>query len=113
MLRITGTTIHLTRGDTGLIQLALTDENDNPYVPTEGDAIRFAMKKKMSDDEEVLARIDIPTDTLLLEIKPEDTSSLAYSKSKPYKYDIEITYASGRKDTFVEDADIYLMPEVV
>ena len=111
MLEIKGQTIYLTRGDTALIQLTLKDRNGDDYVPTEGDSIRFAMKRKMSDDSEILATVSIPTDTLLLEIEPSVTDGLEFNKNKPYKYDIELTYSTGRVDTFVSDADIYIMPE--
>ena len=111
MLKVSGQTIYLTRGDTALIQLTLKDSNGEAYVPTEGDVIRFAMKQKMTDDYEVLASVEIPTDTLLLEIEPDITKGMAYNKNKPYKYDIELTYSTGRVDTFVSDADIYIMPE--
>lgn len=47
---------------------------------TRGDSIRFAMKKKVSDDSEILAMVEIPTNTLLLEIEPSVTEGLAYNK---------------------------------
>lgn len=112
MLNINGDTIYLTRGDSALIKLTLTDANGDPYEPSDGDRIRFAMKKRMSDSNEVLVTVEIPTDTLLLEIRPEHTEALQYNRSRPYKYDIELTTATGRVDTFIADADIFIFPEV-
>lgn len=114
MLKVNGTTIQLTRGDTALIQLALyTDpEHTTAYVPTEGDSIRFAMKKRMTDSEAILLTKNIPTDTLILEIEPSDTYSMTYSSVTPYKYDVQLTYANGRVDTFITEADIFILPEV-
>lgn len=112
MLSIRGTTISLTRGDYAAIQLTLTDKlTGDAYEASDGDVIRFAMKEKMSDDCDILITKDIPTDTLLLEIDPEDTQSLTYRRRTPYKYDIEITYSTGKTDTFISDADIYILPE--
>lgn len=112
MFKIEESTIYLTRGDSALIKLTLYDANGDLYTPDPADKIRFAMKKRMSDAEAVLAEIEIPNDTMILEIQPEHTQELTYSTSRPYKYDIELTTASGRVDTFVADADIYILPEV-
>lgn len=111
MISIRGTTIRLTRGDTALIQLALTDANGDAYEASDGDEIRFALKRKMTDDYEILLETDIPTDTLLLEIDPADTQDLTYSTKQPYKYDIQITYGTGAVDTFIADSDFYILPE--
>jgi hypothetical protein len=111
MLQIKGTAIYLTRGDTARIQLTLSDDNGE-YTPASGDRIRFAMKRRMSDSYAILTEIEIPTDTLVLQIDPEHTQALPYSKTRPYKYDIEVTSASGSVDTVIADADFYIMPEV-
>lgn len=111
MLKIDGTTIYLTRGDTALIQIALTDPDGNAYTPAPTDTIRFAMKQRMSDSIAVLYETDIDPTTLLLSIPSSATENMTYSKVRPYKYDIELT-ASGYVDTFIADADIYILPEV-
>lgn len=44
-------------------------KNNAPYIPVEGDSLRFAMKKRYSDpDEEVILMKDIPVETRILEI---------------------------------------------
>lgn len=42
---ITGTTITLTRGDTFEALVSATKKDGTPYIPVEGDVIRFAMKE--------------------------------------------------------------------
>lgn len=92
--------ITLTRGDTLIVQLSLT-KNNEPYVPVAGSSIRFAMKKKYTDpDTDVVLIKDISIDTLLLEIDPEDTKSLPM-KSK-YVYDIQLTDEDDHIDTFIK-----------
>lgn len=112
MLRIEGTTITLTRGDSARIQLTLNkryaDGTTEAYTPEEGDTIRFAMKKEFSDELAPIL-IDIPTSTLLLHIRPANTKNLPYGE---YKYDVELTTANGDKDTFIEKATIILTEEV-
>lgn len=108
MLTIKGTNIRLTRGDSAEITLTLTDSAGDAYVPSEGDVIRFSMKKRHSDEEPCL-EIGIPTDTLILSIAPADTKSLDFGD---YKYDISISFADGREDTFIEYATFTIGEEI-
>ena len=110
MHKIEGTTITLTRGDTLFIELEITKDGE-AYVPAEGDKIRFAMKMKYKDpDADVLINKQIPTDTLTLELEPEDTKTLPMGKD--YVYDIEFTDADGHVDTFVKGV-FHLDEEVI
>ena len=97
MQKISGKTIILTRGDTMRIKLNIKKYDGEDYIPSEGDVIRFALKKRYSDPESLLL-IPIPTDTLILEINPNDTKPLNFGI---YVYDIQITYANGDVDTFI------------
>ena len=113
---IKGTTISLTRGDSLTVKIDLYNSACEPYVPQSGDSIRFALKhpdmkydKTDYKDPEPLIIKTIPTDTLLLNLNPEDTKSLAFGT---YVYDIEMTFANGRVDTFVHDSKFVLTPEV-
>lgn len=115
MHKIYGNNITLTRGDTLIVKIELT-KNGEPYTPADGDLIRFALKHNKlkqdgSDftDTQPLANITIPNDTLLLEITPGTTKTLAFGN---YVYDIEITFADGRVDTFIADAKFTIAPEV-
>lgn len=109
MIRISGTTITMTRGDTLRVILELKDEEGNTYVPLENDRIRFAMKKNYDDDAPLIVK-EIPNDTLELVLNPDDTKNLAQPAS--YVYDIEITYANGDVDTFIDKAKLKLTEEV-
>ena len=110
MLKISGTTITLTRGDSANILLDLQYKNSGEsYVPEEGDSIRFAMKKTYSDLLPSLVLVNIPIDSLILHISPEDTKYLAYGD---YKYDIQLTKANGDIDTFIDLATFIITEEV-
>jgi hypothetical protein len=109
LLSIDGTTIQMTRGDTARITLTLNYSDGTPYVPTEGDSISFAVKKKLKDGLDTLINIDIPTDTLLLEIQPQHTSGLAFGE---YVYDIQFTGADGTVDTFIYESKFIIRGEV-
>lgn len=114
MYTIRDNKIKLTRGDT-LLAIVTPTRNGEPYVPEQGDVIRFAMKhnemdiqKKRYIDPEPLVEITIPTDTLLLTIEPNDTKPYEFGV---YAYDVEITFANGDVDTFISNT-ITLTPEV-
>ena len=117
--KIDGTTITLTRGDTLLLKVNMDRKIDNQkqtYTPVSGDSIRFALKhttlnSKKTDykDTEPLILKDISINTQILELQPSDTKSLEAGK---YVYDIQITFANGRVDTFIENATFILTKEV-
>ncbi len=109
MLKINGTEIQMTRGDTARIVLTLNNGDGSAYVPTQGDSIRFAMKKKLKDSYDTLVNINIPTDTLLLEIRPEHTEDLDFGE---YVYDIQFTGADGTVDTFIYESKFVIRGEV-
>ena len=108
MYKIDGTTITLTRGDSFYCQLSLT-RGGEAYTPDPSDTIRFALKKDYFDTEALITKT-IPNDTLVLSLLPADTKTLAFGT---YVYDIEITFADGDVDTFINEAIFTLAPEVI
>lgn len=99
--------ITLTRGDTGIFNISLKTKNGKAYTPQEGDSLRFALGKSWGKDTILIK--PIPLDTCILEIEPQDTKDLEFKK---YKYDIELTDASGRVTTillgeFTVDKEVY------
>lgn len=99
--------ISLVRGDTLKVRVEILKNNNTIYTPQNGDTLRFAMKKDYSSSR-VLINKSIPTDTLILHLKPEDTKKLAFGE---YVYDIEITFANGDVDTFIT-GKFEIKPEV-
>lgn len=112
MYHVKGNTITMIRGDTVVLDIKLYDQNREPYIPQEGDAIRFAMKKRYDDFEPLLVK-EIPIDTMQLVLEPEDTKYLPSGEYHGrYKYDIELTMANGFVDTVIPRADILILEEV-
>lgn len=110
MYEINGTTIKLTRGDTFKVTvIPKWKGTGEEYTPAQGDVIRFALKRSVYTDVEPLIEKNIPTDTMLLHLQPSDTKQLAFGD---YIYDIEITFANGDVDTFIQEARFTLLPEV-
>ena len=105
---VSGTTITLTRGDTFVAVISITDQDGNPYTPVEGDFIRFAMKSSYEDLAPILVK-NIPIDTMTLVIESAETKPLAFGK---YIYDIELSKSTGEVDTFIAKATIKITEEV-
>ena len=115
MVRISGTTITMTRGDTLCVDIEMM-LGDEPYTPSAGDVIRFAMKtpamtsgRKEFVEREPLILKTIPNETCQLVLNPEDTKPFDFGQ---YVYDIEITMEDGTVDTFISESTIILAPEV-
>lgn len=120
MLKINGTTITMTRGDTARIEVQMQYENDTPYMAYYGDVIRFTVKKNYDDSrplivKDIMARQDDSEDALTivdsveLHIAPEDTRDLPYGQ---YKYDIQLLRVNGDIDTFIDRGTLILTEEV-
>ena len=108
MVKVNGTTIEMTRGDTFIATLTLTQADGTEYTPDANDEIRFAMKQRYSDSASKIYKV-ISNDDLTLTIDPADTKNLKFGT---YVYDIQITYADGRVDTFIDRAKFVLTEEV-
>lgn len=108
--RVEGKTIYLTRGDTFRkpVEALLPDSETELYSPVEGDLIRFAMKRAYDDPVPLLVK-EIPAETMVLTLDPEDTKELPFGK---YFFDIQITYANGDVDTFITKGRLRLTEEV-
>ena len=109
MLRIDNNNITLTRGDTLTLTVSLLHEVDpvppattptiEPYVPEQGDVIRFALSRGYKGErgyELKLSKV-IPNNTLTFTCSSEETT-LDY---RTYNYDVEITHPDGCVDTFI------------
>ena len=108
MQSVDGKKITLTKGDTLKVAVEIIDATGQPYLPQPGDVVRFAMKQDYSDSAPLVEKT-IPNDTQLLTLASDDTHSLEAGR---YVYDIQITYANGDVDTFIDRGTITLTEEV-
>ena len=101
--------IYMTKGDTVKLKVNIDyKENSEPYEPQEGDRVIFSVKRHVSDKKPVIEK-EVPLDTLLLVLDPDDTKNLGLGV---YHYDVQLIKANGDTDTFIENCDIQLGPEV-
>ena len=107
--------IEMTRGDTLKVLIEIED-GDQTYTPLVGDTVRFYLKHNQMDgkrkeykDANPLVTKTVPTETMILELVPNDTKALDFGD---YVYDLEIEFANGSVDTFVNNAALTIIPEV-
>lgn len=105
---VKGTSITLTRGDSFAADIGIIQPDGAPYIPSEGDQIRFAMKRNVKDEEVLILR-EIPIETMRLVLTPEDTKELEFGS---YVYDIQLTKSTGEVDTFITKSTLTLTEEV-
>lgn len=98
MVKITGTTIIMTRGDTLLTDVTIYDEDGNVYTPGEDDVVRFALKKEYTDENVLIQKV-IPNDTMILRVESSETKML--DQPATYVYDIQITIDDGTSEGLV------------
>lgn len=101
-------TIRLTRGDTARLSVPIKNSsNDEEYTMQSGDNLYFTVKKSAKDVEPLLQKV--VTGSNVFHIKPEDTKTFPFGK---YKYDVQITTASGDVYTVIEPTTFEIMEEI-
>lgn len=87
----------MTRGDSETFIV-----NVKNYELTDGDIIEFTARKNINADKAIYKRVtEFEDNKAIIELRPEDTKDLAFAE---YRFDVQLTYASGRVATIVKDA---------
>lgn len=97
MIVVSGTDIYLTRGNSLSLSIGLY-RSSGPYTPASGDVITFALKKDYNQKTPLIKKT-VNKNQMLLTLEPADTSDLPFGN---YVYDIKITMADGKVDTFIK-----------
>lgn len=106
MLKIVGTKIYLTRGDSAEIAVHIKKPDGTDYTPSESDQCLMTVKRATSDKQAVFQHRIVDG---LLTITPEDTQELAYGD---YYYDCQLKTAAGTVRTFIPPSLFRVMEEV-
>lgn len=108
MLKVSRNKISLTRGDTAYLKLDITDENGDSYELSDGDTIYFRIAEYGTSGRLLLEKT-VNTESLTLELKPEDTCGLEF---RTYRYEVEVVTESGEHFTVIENAQIEITVEL-
>lgn len=115
MAEVNGKKITMTRGDTAEFDIQIVKKVDKKlykYEPEEGDTLRFAVKRSYTDKTPVILK-NIPIDTMVLTIDPEDTKKLGFGNANGrYVYDIELVFANGNVETVIPRGELLILEEV-
>ena len=108
MYSIKGKNIKLTRGDTFKATIGIYNADGTQYTLDQDDVVVFTMKRNYNDSAALLSKT-IDHSTLALEFSPADTANLAYGD---YVFDVQMTFANGDVDTFIDKGKLTLTEEV-
>ena len=87
--------IHLTRGNTAIIDISITDDQGEEYNLHSGDVLEFSLKRS-SDFNNVLLNKRVTEKQFTF--VTNDTINLSFGT---YKYDITLFGGNGGVDTFI------------
>lgn len=108
MLYIDDKTIKLTRGDTARLTVPIVNlANNGEYTMESGDILYFTVKKTAKDSDFLFQKS--ATGSNSIHIRPEDTADLSFGK---YKYDVQLTTATGDVYTVIEPSTFEVMEEI-
>ncbi len=108
-VKIKRNTITMTRGDSLRLKIDLYEANGDVYIASEDDRISVGLNVYYDDLRPLIVR-EIPTDTCILQLYPQDTKHLY--QPRDYVYDIQIEMSDGTVDTFISRGKFRLTEEV-
>lgn len=109
MLRIEGTSIYLTRGDTAYLKITPRNKDGSEYELQEGDKIIFRLKRAVNDTFLIVEK-EVDTSSLILTLLPEDTEPCG--NGRDYLWEAELQTAAGQHYTFIANARFHIGVEL-
>ena len=111
MLKISGTKILLTRGDSAYVTLTINDQNGDPYELMDGDVVKCQVRTKPNIGELIIdGNVSQDVDgNIVWHILPTDTKDLDVGK---YWWDAQLETAGGDVFTFITSSLFKITDEV-
>lgn len=103
--------IHLTRGDSAVIDLTIQDRvTGSVFILSDGDRLIFTLKRFITDKEPVLTKslgqgIQQEQSHYVIQFLPEDTRFLSNGR---YIYEVKLVRENGYTDTIIPARDFFL-----
>ena len=110
-MKIQGTNISMTRGDSEMIKVAIKDTLGNTIPLVTGDTIYLTVRESMLSPTKIIEKIVTEFDDgqALIIINPEDTNNLRFTS---YVYDIQLTKENGSVKTIITPSNFTITGEV-
>ena len=106
MFKISGNTISITRGDTGIFSLNIKNASGQDY-DFSSDTVLLTVKKDTFTTDKVFQKTVTYGENIT--IAPSDTANLNYGE---YVYDVQLTTAGGIVDTVIPPSKFIVREEV-
>jgi hypothetical protein len=106
MFKTINNRIYLTRGDSAILNLSITDKDGNAYILSSGDTVVLTVKTDTVTTAYVIQKTLINGQFSIL---PSDTEALSYGD---YIYDVQLVMNDGTTDTIIPPSLFHLDPEV-
>lgn len=111
MIKLRGTNISITRGDTGYFSFTLKDKAGEEISLSDVSEVRCQVRKCV--DGELLFEgaitLDYESNTAIWHIQPSDTNDLTPAR---YYYDAQVTFPNGDIYTFIKLSDFEVLPDI-
>ena len=110
-MKIQGTNISMTRGDSEMIKVTVKDTLGNIIPLVTGDTIYLTVRERMLSPTKIIEKIVTEFDDgqALIIINPEDTNNLRFTS---YVYDIQLTKENGSVKTIITPSNFTITGEV-
>ena len=110
-MKIQGTNISMTRGDSEAIKVTVKDTLGNVIPLVTGDTIYFTVREYVMSTTKVIEKIVTEFDDgeALITINPQDTNDLRFAS---YVYDIQLTRENGMVKTISPPSEFTITGEV-
>lgn len=111
-LKINGTDIYMTRGDTEAITVVLHDKNEDIIPFASGDTVYFTVKQSTQTtikSFQKVVTVFTPEGEAVIEIDPEDTKTLKYDD---YVYDVQMVRSADGVTTVIPPSKFTIGEEV-
>ncbi len=108
---ICGADISMIRGDSESITVSCKNPDGSDHPFSEGDKVYLTVKTDAYQKDPVMQKTvtAFADGEAVIEITPEDTKALDFGA---YKYDVQLTYASGRVTTIIPPSSFRVMEEI-
>ncbi len=106
MFKVVNNNIYITRGDSAILNLAITDNTGAAFTIPDDAEVLLTVKKDTATKDYLLQKRII---TGQVNIKPADTESLSYGN---YYYDVQVKLATGYTDTVIAPHAFIVCEEV-
>ena len=110
-MKIQGTNISMTRGDSENITISINDKNGNKVPLITGDMIYLTVKQSINTEKKVLQKVvtQFEDGNAIIEITPNDTKDIPF---RTYVYDIQLNRVDGTVSTIIPPSNFIIGGEV-